>query len=402
MNSRNISRSNVFYQDTFIKDSTSLPLQDIYKQWLPVRRNRLIKELRNVGPFQHRKILFINATKGVQFYPSITDFFALFQRVNKNIKVYSVSYFDIYELQQGVADKDIKVIPLKVVDRWMADNINEYDLIIFVGPSEIMARIMSWKGVKSKLVFLDLAFYHQLIDHDPVAFYETKKSPWPQLKQRNKLVSYSCQSKTKIVMDIAYCFNPSLFEWRWFNYIPIGFDYMRYYKSSESYFDIALLATAARDYSKLVSKRIVGKKIVFFGDTDKAIGLDALAKIADIFFVPRVEQPVYAKLLALAKCVVMPIIKDPENVWLSLNDALASGKPVVICRHPGLKRILAQGASLLLYKRNSQKDIFDKIDLALKGGKEIDQLEPQSISFAVKYLDIYNILWTIVQEQIIG
>jgi glycosyltransferase involved in cell wall biosynthesis len=382
----------------FLAQIARLRLPDLHRAWLPRRlaaRDEELAALRLEGP---RRLLLVNATKGQQLYPSITDFFAALQRLKPGLRVASASYFDIHELQQDVAAKGLEVLSPDEVERFDTPRLNQFAAILFVGPSEILAGLMSRPGLKSRLVYLDLAFYHRLLELDPRAYLETKAKPWPDAPVLHKVLAFSCQSPPKVAQDVAHCFELADFEWRWFNYIPIGFDHAHFFRSQTKLFDVALLGTAGRDYATLDSERLAGRKILSLLGSHPDESARLLSRRNEVFVAPRVEEPLYARLLALSRCVVLPLRADSTNVFLSVNDALASGLPLITCRHPGAERILAQGAPLVLYDPASKTDLFDQLELVLRGGPEIEALGARGLAFAREHLDIHNVLFEIARE----
>jgi len=382
----------------FLRQVARLPMEDLHRAWLPGRRARWEDRLAGLRFPAGARLLLVNATKGQQLYPSIADFFALLQRLHPGLRVSSASFFDIHELQQDVAAKGLEVLSPQDVARLDTARLNAFDAILCIGPSELLADLMARAGLRSRLVLLDLAFYHRLIELDPRAFFEAKARPWPSAPVRNRALAFSCQSLPKLAQDIGHCFDLAAFDWRWFDYIPIGFDYAHFHASRARLFDVALPGTAGRDYGLLDSPRFAGRKVLALLGSTPGGAVRGLTRRNDVFVAPRVEGPLYSRLLALARCALLPLQPSSPNVFLSVDDALASGLPLLTCRHPGAERILAEGAPLVLYDPASPDDLFDKLDRVLAGGPEIDALGERGVAFARERLDIYNVLHEIARE----
>src|SRR6185437_7772736 len=220
----------------------------IYKDWLRTRQERLDEWLRSLPALRPTNVLLLNATKGPQLYPSIVDFFVSLQRVQPNVRVTSVSYFEdeIFELARGVAKKGLEVVPVGEMTSWSLAELNRFDVVLAVGPSEAFAKLVWTLRRRPKLVCLDLAFYHQLIETSSGAFLREERVVRPIDFFRNPVVCYSCQPEIKIHSDLSRSGflggderSPSWQRWlhraarrwhfRWFDYIPLGFGYQTYY-----------------------------------------------------------------------------------------------------------------------------------------------------------------------------
>ncbi|HOX44042.1 MAG TPA: glycosyltransferase [Myxococcota bacterium] len=384
-------------KEQFLTRIAGLRLPGVHRDWLPRRRAARDEQLAALCFPAGRRLLLVNAIKGQQFYPSITDFFGALQRLQPGLRVTCASYFDIHEFHQGVVAKGLEDLPVDELLTWDAARLNVFDRILFVGPSQAMAHAMSVEGLRSALVCLDLAFFHQLLELDSRALSH-RVSLWPELRFHNSIALRSCQPEAKILSDIEHYFPRQFLERRWFNYIPIGFDYASFYRSQAKLFDIALLGYAGRDFAALDSDRLAGRKILLMQGANPVSSLGELARRNDVFIAPRVDERVYARLLALSRCVLLPLKSTTRNVLLSVNDALASGLPLVTCRHPGAERILAEDAPLVLYDPDSGTDLFDQLERVLRGGAEIDALAERGVAFAREHLDIYNVLFELARE----
>jgi glycosyltransferase involved in cell wall biosynthesis len=386
----------------------------IYRDWLEQRERDLTVRIEHLRPPRQRSILFVNATKGLQFYPSIVDFFAAVQRVHPGVRATSTSYFAVREFQEEVAAKGLRVASVADVMTWRADEINRFDVVIFVGPSQLMARIMALPDLSAKLVLLDFGFYHQLIETNPDAFLKRDNVTWDELKRRtadlcarspqvNRVVAYSCQPEDKIATDLAVggC-ALRLVEWRWINYIPIGFSYCRdkYYRSSTRAFDAALLGASGRDYAQIDPTLVRDKRFLFLGRIEDAPEIERLGAKLDITVISRVNEDTYARLLALCRCVVMPLRSHTKNVLMSAVDAIAGGKPLITPRHEGLARLERDGLPALFYDA-TPRGLADSLRDLLNSPERQQQIETASIEFAKESMDIYRLLWTVFDEQVL-
>src|SRR5262249_25943370 len=66
----------------------------IYAEWLAEREQLLATRISRLKPGTRKRLLIVNATKGLRFYTSILDFFAAVRRAHEWIDVTSASYFD--------------------------------------------------------------------------------------------------------------------------------------------------------------------------------------------------------------------------------------------------------------------------------------------------------------------
>ena len=318
----------------------------IHEAWLPERAEELAARFRSLMVARSRNVLLLNATMGLQLYPSVVDFFALLQRVHPSVRVTSASHFaEIFELEREVTAKGLHVVPMSEVDRWGEVDFSRFDVVIAVGPSQTLARLMAMPGLLAKLVCLDLSFYHQLIASSEGAFKRSENVPLaPREEQKNRVIGYSCQPEFKVTSDLRNAgFAVERFGWRWFDYIPVGFSYGRYYRADTHAFDVALLGDSGRDYSAIDPIAFRGRRMLFLGTIERAPALERMRAELDLTVVSRVSEDTYARLLALCRCVVLPmqapILHGGWNVLLSVSDSLATGTPLVTTKHAGIARL---------------------------------------------------------------
>jgi hypothetical protein len=384
---------------------TQATFSSIYREWLAVRERQLAAyfESLKTGP---KNILLVNATKGQQFYLSIVDFFVLLQRIHAGIRVTAASYFDgIFEFHAGVAAKGLQTVSIADAMAWGAAEINRFDAVILIGPSEVMARIMTLNGVTATLVLFDLGFYHQVLESRPgwypnadprkvvTRIYDTPS-------QINRVTVYSCQPEEKVTPNLDGLFERRLLDWRWFNYIPIGFTYRTYYRSNTHGFDVALLGSNERDYAQIKPDLFRGMRFVFLGSTESAPEIDRLRTQLDVTVVSRVSEDTYAQLLALCRCVAMPASVHVKSVLLSVTDTVATGRPLVTSRHVGLARLERDHVPAVFYDAGPF-DLFHQVDELLRDDDRRQDIEDRSIAFAKEKLDIYFALQMILEEQIL-
>src|SRR5262249_9334001 len=180
----------------------------IYQQWLDVREQQLAAGCARLNVKSQRRILLVNGVKLTRFYLSVVDFFTCLHGTSAGIRVTHASYFDdIVEFHEGVASRGLCVASINELMTWNVAAINEFDVVLFIAPSDAMARFMALKGVTAKLVLLDLGLYDQLVESYPgwssgsggffsnagaVDIIPNKSS------QINRVVVYSCQPKNKV------------------------------------------------------------------------------------------------------------------------------------------------------------------------------------------------------------
>ena len=392
--------------DALLSQTTFSP---IYREWLEVRERQLAARFASLKIGGRQNILLVNATRGLQFYPSLVDFCALLQRTHERVRVTSASYFDdIFQFHEGVADKGLSVVSVAEVVTWGAAEINRFDAVIHIGPSDAMGRLMALEGVTAKLVLLDLGFYHQLIDAYPGSYVKVPGSVLNgeaiihnRSSQINRLTSYSCQPEAKIKHDLTGVCSLGLVDWHWFNYIPIGFTYCNYYRSNTHRFDVALLGSVGRDYTQIDPDLFRGLRFLFLGAAENAPDVERLLAKLDVTVVSRVNEEMYARLLALCRCVVVPLAPQVRNVFLSVMDTVAAGKALVTPRHAGLARLERDGLPAVFYDHTNPTDLFVRVDELFHKEGRLQDIEARSIAFAKEKLDIYRILWTILEEQIL-
>jgi hypothetical protein len=127
---------------------------------------------------------------------------------------------------------------------WDAAAVNRYDVVLFIGASDALARIMALPGVRARLVLLHMVFYHQLLDAHPNAFLAGERIA-DLASQVNQVFAYSSVPLGKVTKDLAGTCSHALLHWRWLSYIPIGFTYREYFVTRRA-FDVALLGSNAR------------------------------------------------------------------------------------------------------------------------------------------------------------
>ena len=388
--------------EALVSQTTFAP---IYQEWLAVREQQLLAAFQNLETGRKKEILLVNAMQGLPFYASMVDFFALLQRTHPGIRVTSASYFEnIFEFHQGVAAKGVPVASVADVMTWSTAEINRFDVIILIGPSDVMAKLMALEGLTAKLILLDLGFYHQLIESYQGWSPGSLQEIFPgKSSQMNGVVCYSCQPESKVTQDFPSLFSFRLLEWRHFNYIPIGFTYCTYYRTDLRRFDVGLLGTGGRDYAQLDPDLLGGLRFLFLGNVESAPGIDRLLTKLDVTVVSHVNEDTYARLLALCRCVVLPahVYYQVNNVFLSVVDAVASGKALVTPRHVGLARLEQDHLPAVFYDNTQPVDLHRTLNGLLHQDGGLQDIETRSIAFAKEKLDIYRILGMILREQVL-
>ena len=339
-------------------------LTPVHGEWL-AERERLLGERLSSRTLRPANVLLVNATLGLTFYPAIVDFFLALRRHSPGIVVKGASYFDeIHELSRGVARRGLPIASVAEVLSWSTAELDRFDLIIAIGPSEALAMLMAREGLRSKLVLLDLAFYHQLIASQPRFLAPppdppVKASTWPTEgleRRRDPIAVYTCQPFVKLAYDLGAFFPMSKLALRRFTYIPLGFGHREYYRASERAFDVALLGTDGRDYSVLDPSILRGLRFLFLGAIERAEGLEPLRRAGAVTTLARVDEQDYGKLLALCRMVVIPLHPARDNALLSVVDALASGIPVVASRRPGFEELEREGAPIVFFAEEPPLD----------------------------------------------
>lgn len=374
----------------------------IYCDWLAVRERDLAARLQQLKPAHERNVLLVNATMGLQFYASMVDFFLRLRQTHDRIRATSVSYFDgIFEFQRGVADKGLPVVSVADVMSWDVAEINRFDVIILIGPSDIMAKLMTLEGLTAKLILLDLGFYHQVLEAHPT-FIKGAEVIDNKAEQINQVVGYSCQPEAKVLNDFAQVCSLQLVQWRWVNYIPIGFNYCTYYRSDRRAFDVALLGSSARDYAQIDPRLFAGMRFLFLGNAAAAPEIERLRRHLDITVISRVSEDTYARLLALCRCFLLPVwFADSANVLLSVCDTIATGTPLVTSPHLGLERLERERVPAVFYSNKNAADLADHVKHVVHNEKRLQEIESRSIAFAKERLDFYRTLEEIVEEQVL-
>ena len=95
-----------------------------------------------------------------------------------------------------------------------------------------------------------------------------------------------------------------------------------------------------------------------------------------------------------------PDDRHENNVFLSLVDAVASGKPLITGRRAGLARLERDGVPAVFYDK-SAADLFRQVDDILQREPRRKEIATRSIAFAKEKLDVYHILERILEEQIL-
>ena len=400
--------------DTMLARAT---FTSIYREWLPVREARLAERLRTSRVRGPRNVLLINATLGLTFYPSIVDFFATLRGVRPEIRVTSSSYFDeIHELARDVPRRGLSVAPISAVDSWSADELARFDLVLAVGPSDALARLMTMDGLRPRLVLLDLGFYHQPIAATQGGFLRMHGGQVLPLREGPAIACYCCQPEEKIKKDLAPYLPLRRARWTWLPYIPLGLGHREYYRCENPAFDVGLLGSDGRDYEVLSPRLLRGLRFLFMGSTERAPHIERLRSELDVTVVPRVDEDGYARLLALCRCVVLPMLPHRDNVLLSVVDAFASGTPLITSTGPGFRMLAREQAPIIFYDdlwplRFAPSSAPGRAAASLALAVRIRSLlgdEPgrramsaRAIEFARNRLDIYGILETILEEQLV-
>jgi hypothetical protein len=400
----------------------------IHAEWLGAREERLAAWLASMPALRRARVLLLNATKGLRFFPSVVSFFALLQRVHPGARVASASYFDeIFELGEGAARQGLEVVSTPQVMSWSATELSRFDLVLAVGPSDALARLVTAPPFATRLVCLDLGFYHQLIDAHGPAFLKGNDAPPPPhvVEHRNAVVCYSCQPRRKIEGDLRNVgllprprsWRPHWLEdgaarwrWRWFPYIPIGFAHHVAVRGDRVLFDVALLGTSGRSYDDVDPAAFRGRRILFIGREEGDASIAKLRAQLPVTVVTNVDEDDYARLLAVCRCVVLPARRPGTNVYLSVVDALAAGKPLVTARLPAIARLRREGAPLVLYspvfdgvcvEARSRARLGATVRRLLSDEGVLRGIGERAIAFARDRLDLYRLLSAVVQDELV-
>ncbi len=409
--------------DGLLSQATLTP---IYAGWLAERERLLEERLSSMTLRPKANVLLVNATLGITLYPSIVDFFLTLRRVRPDVVVKGASYFeDVFDLWADVSRRGLPVARIPEVLSWSTEELDRFDLILAIGPSEAFAKLMAREGLRSRLVLLDLAFYHQLIASQPrfiapLPLEPIKADDWPSEgieRRRDKVPFYTCQPFEKLESDLRGFFPMSRFDLRRFNYIPLGFGRREYYRASKHVFDVALLGSDGRDYSLLDPSLLAGVRFLYLGAIERAEGLEALRRTADVTVIPRVDERKYGMLLALCRVVVIPLHSMRHNVFLSTVDALATGVPLIASRRPGFEELGREGAPIVFISEQDGGDgtgspwpsrgdsvastsLAGEIRRAIGNESYLSELGERAIRFTKERLDIYRILERIVEAEL--
>jgi hypothetical protein len=368
------------------------PLHDA---WLPKRERALIERLRTL-PRAPLRVLLLNATKGRQFHPSITDFFKIWSHVCPGVEVTSASYFpEIHELHEAVVAKGMRTIAPGAA----VDGIDSYDVVLAIGTSDALTHLIGRPGLRAKLVLLDLAFRHQDIEATGGRVFDNRYRGPAHDQGVNAVVCYSCQPESKVRVEHVQLHPQRLFTYRWFEYIPIGYRHLQAYRADAPLFDVALLGTDGREYEQLERADLAGLRVVFVGNVERAPAIGRIAAHADLTIASSLTEPVYACVVAASRLVVLPLRTRCENVLLSVVDAFAAGIPVVASRRDGFARLDAAGAPIAL--ANGGSELVERTRALLDDEPTRLALGARAATFAREHLDIYVILERIVREQMI-
>lgn len=372
----------------------------LHREWLGERKRGLMARLGALKVARPRRVLVLNATKGEQLYPSILDFFAVMAQVQSSVRTATASYFadEIDAFGPSAARHGLYLGSVAQVSSWDVATLNRFDVVLAVGPSDAFLQLARTPGLTSKLVLLDLGFYHQLIEARGARFLG-REAPRQVDGQASAVACYTCQPKRKVEQDLERVFDITRFSWHAFNYIPIGFSYGDYCRASEQRFDVALLGHAGRDYSRFGPGSFASLRVLYLGSADGVPEIERLRRDLDITLVSRTDERAYAQLLALCRCVVLPIGAQKDNVLLSVVDSFASGKTVLTTRQLGVARLEAEGAPMVVCDRVDELPALARTWCDTQGAAA--ELESRVVEFARARLDIYAILERILSEQIL-
>jgi hypothetical protein len=396
----------------------------LHHDWLRERERLLVERWAPRRGKARARVLLLNATLGLRFYPSIVDFFVTIQRACPEIRATSVSYFpEIRELAEAPGRRGLHVADVPWVLGCSADQLREFDLVIAIGPSEAFARLMTLADLRPKLVLLDLGFYHQMMASQP-SFLTTRTASadgagWSfgRSLQRNRAAAYTCQPVDKLRADLDGYFSIYRFEYKTLPYIPIGFGRNEYYRAEHKAFDVGLLGTGGRDHSLLVPYLLKGIRFLFVGAVERADGLARLKSLGDVTVVSGANEDDYAKLVALCRCVAMPLHRTTHNVLLSVVDALASGVPMVASPSAGFDELRRAGAPILFHHdrrhptapdcKLSINPLAAAMSLALDLRKLLSDeslrrdMGERALRFTEEHLDISRVMERILEEQVL-
>lgn len=347
------------------------------------------------------KILLLNATKGVQYFPSIVDYFVELSDALPSVQVTCCSYFEeTYEYGRGIREKGLKTLSIEALADCSVRQLNLLDFIVAVGPSSAFVELRGKKGLTAKLILLDLAFYHQLEQIEPGQRLTAVQFD-PKAASENPVLCYSCQPYTKVIRDLRNAgvdASQDRWSWRWFSYIPIGYRYRTYYRASERLFDVAFLGANNRDYGALDKESLRGKKILFIGASQYTEALRESFADLDITYLEKVDEDVYYRLLSTCRSIVLPYQHWRKNCFLSVLDALAMGIPLLISEHEGIQRLKDAGAPFLLFTAENFGTLLESV---IGDTERWEERHRASMAFCERELDIRRILTRLTAEELV-
>lgn len=346
------------------------------------------------------KILLLNATKGVQYFPSIVDYFVALSKAVPSVQVTSSSYFEeTYEYGRGVREKGLKTLSIESLSACSVRQLNLLDFIVAVGPSSAFVELRAKKGLTAKLILMDLAFYHQLEQIKPGQQLTTVQFD-SDAASENSVICYSCQPYAKVLKDLRNAgidTSEDRWSWRWFSYIPIGYRYRKYYRANRRLFDVAFLGANNRDYEALDKESLRGKKILFIGASQYTETLRESFADLDITYLEKVEEDTYFRLLSTCRCIVLPYQDWRKNCFLSVLDALAMGIPLLVSEHEGIQRLKDRGAPFVLFTAENFGTLLER---TIGDGERWEERHRASMDFCERELDIRRILMRLTAEEL--
>ena len=146
-------------------------------------------------------------------------------------------------------------------------------------------------------------------------------------------------------------------------------------------------------------------RLLYLGGADGVPEIERLRGELELTLVSRTDERAYAELLALCRCVVLPIGEKKDNVLLSLVDSLASGKTVFTTRQLGVARLEAEGAPLVVCDSPGELPGLARAWCDRRDRRDphtsTHDFESRVLDFARSHLDIYGILERVLVEQIL-
>lgn len=349
---------------------------------------------------KRQRILVVNATKGPELYQSLADFFLCWRSIDPHVHVTSASYFsEIYELGRGLQARGFPTLPIDALARCTLRQLNLLDLIICIGPSESFARLASLEGLTARLVLLDLAFYHRLsavADGQPLETVQLASGAPVQ----NPVAGYSVQAAVKVVSDLERMGIPPLTEqwtWQWLPYLPLGLSRHPTYRVTPPQLDVLILGGKNRDFSLLDPADLEGLRILFLGKLDHADQLRETYGHLDLTVRSKIPADEYHRVIAAARCVLIPFEYARANCFLSVADPLAAGTPLLITRHVGSERLEALDAPIHFVDRDSLSATLAEV---LAEDFDRDAHRARARQFCADHIDIGAILFRIVSDQL--